>query len=267
MIPVSVVIPFYCHINQLHRALDSVAVQTKLPCEVIIVNDGGGSELQKLLENLKGAFPRLNISVIEQINNMGASEARNRGWDKAKGEYIAFLDADDAWHPCKLECQYQFMYDHPNVDISGHLYFVADSKPNWDLEVRFPEVKAIRVSLAKMLLVNQFITPSVMIRANYPLRFESSQRYMEDYRMWLTIAANHGVIARIEVPLACIFKAPFGVSGLSSHLWKMECGELKTYITFCKIRPIFLPILPLLLMYSFVKFIRRIYLSSFNKKY
>ncbi|MBU3584099.1 glycosyltransferase family 2 protein [Polynucleobacter sp. 15G-AUS-farblos] len=267
MIPVSVVIPFYCHINQLRRALDSVAAQTILPCEVIIVNDGGGSELQKLLENLKDKFPLLKILVIELSSNMGASEARNQGWNHAKGEYIAFLDADDSWHPYKLAFQYQYMQDHPSVDISGHQYFVAQSQPNWNLDIRFSEVMQIGISLARMLVVNQFITPSVMIRANYPLRFESSQRYMEDYRMWLTIAANKGVISRIEAPLACIYKAPFGASGLSSHLWKMEWGEIKTYIALCKIRPIFFLILPLLLIYSCVKFLRRIYLSFIHKNH
>src|SRR5574340_1082572 len=114
--PVSVVIPCYCCSETIGRALVSIASQTMLPQEVILVEDAspdGGETLGKL-RHLAGEYGETFIvKVIALKENCGAGSARNRGWEAAGQPYIAFLDADDAWHPKKIELQYSWMCEHP----------------------------------------------------------------------------------------------------------------------------------------------------------
>ncbi|WFU50228.1 glycosyltransferase family 2 protein [Sinorhizobium terangae] len=100
------VIPTYNRTSLLRRALNSVAQQTHLPAEVIIVDDCSESAV---LEDVKSIIldfsPRINIRLIVNNRNSGANHARNKGIFAATNRYIAFLDSDDLWFPEKLERQ------------------------------------------------------------------------------------------------------------------------------------------------------------------
>ncbi len=96
---VSVVIPTYNYARFLPQAIDSALVQTHPPLEVIVVDDGSTDETPRVLAGYGD-----RIRVIRQANG-GAGAARNTGIAAARGEYIAFLDADDVWLPRKLELQ------------------------------------------------------------------------------------------------------------------------------------------------------------------
>lgn len=105
---ISVVIPLYNKEKQIAKTLQTVLNQTYQDFEIVIVNDGStdGSvdEVKKFLN------PR--IRLINQKNG-GVSAARNRGIEEAKGEYIAFLDADDLWDIDHLEVLYQLILAYP----------------------------------------------------------------------------------------------------------------------------------------------------------
>ncbi len=109
---VSVIIPVYNSGKEAFRAVRFVLQQTLLPREVILVDDCSPNReetrywLSKIVENFSAYF---NITVLYQKNNVGPGDARNAGWNIAKGKYIAFLDSDDIWHPQKIEIQYNFM--------------------------------------------------------------------------------------------------------------------------------------------------------------
>jgi glycosyltransferase involved in cell wall biosynthesis len=95
---ISVVIPLYNNTLQVRRAVDSVLRQTVHAAEVIVVNDGstdGGEKIVRALSDKR-------ICIIDQ-ENKGVSAARNSGAAEAKGELVAFLDADDEWKPEFLE--------------------------------------------------------------------------------------------------------------------------------------------------------------------
>jgi glycosyltransferase involved in cell wall biosynthesis len=99
---VSVVIPTYNRVGTVPRAIESVLAQTVSDLEVIVVDDGSSDETGKVLGELFGD----RIRYFAQVNR-GASVARNKGVEEARGEWIAFLDSDDLWEKEKLEWQFK----------------------------------------------------------------------------------------------------------------------------------------------------------------
>lgn len=105
---VSVVLPTRNRFNQLRRALASLEQQTYRHFETWVVDDASADETADLLrtENLRRCFPGLSrLFVLTNDQPCGAAASRNRALRKARGEYIAFLDDDDAWLPEYLEWQ------------------------------------------------------------------------------------------------------------------------------------------------------------------
>jgi len=94
---VSVVIPTFNRGPRIQATLDSVIAQTLAPLEIVVVDDGSTDGTSDWIEEHFGDAVR----VVRQKNG-GVARARNRGWREAKGEWIAFLDHDDLFHPDKL---------------------------------------------------------------------------------------------------------------------------------------------------------------------
>ncbi len=109
---ISVVIPAYNAMNYLPETLDNLLRQTYDDFEVIIVNDGSSDRIEQWFSQLQDR----RIHLISQ-ENKGLAEARNTGIFNAKGEYLAFLDADDLWEPTKLEKQLCVLEENPEVGL------------------------------------------------------------------------------------------------------------------------------------------------------
>ncbi len=254
-VPVSVVIPCYGCASTIGRAVASVWEQTVLPLEVILVNDGQ-AELESTLESLSRDYPEGWIRVLSLTENLGASAARNLGWDEARADYIAFLDADDSWHPLKIELQFAYMRQHPEVVLCGHGHKVIE-EAQVTPEEHPGEPVARNITCRALLFKNRFVTPSVMVDRGVDYRFDSGKRYMEDHLLWLQIACDGMGVARLESRLAYIYKPQFGAAGLSGNLLLMEKGELANYIRLWRQQRIPWYYLMLLIPYSLMKFVRR----------
>ena len=252
---VSVVIPCYRCAGTIERAVRSVAAQTRRPAELLLVDDGSPDETGKVLEQLRDRYGADWIQVIRLPKNVGSASARNAGWDVATQPYLAFLDSDDAWHPRKIEIQHAWMEAHPDVIASGHGAMQIGSESEMRSDPGDGEAQA--VSRRTLLASNQFITPSVMLRTRIAERFEPGKRHMEDYLLWLEIAADGGRIARLPQVLAYTFKAPFGEGGLSAQAWSMERGELAVFATLWRKGHIGAGTMALLSVFSLLKFLRR----------
>jgi len=223
------VIPCYRCVATIERAVQSVLAQTVLPAEIILVDDFSDDAGQTLavLHDMQRLDASLPIRLIAMSQNGGPGTARNAAWDVSVQKYIAFLDADDSWHPKKLEVQWGWMSRHPDVVLSGHGSSIIQE------HVAVPEIATEFVAQAirfnRLLWKNWFSTRSVMLLRDIPLRFTPGKRYAEDFLLWLKIAAQPLETWYIPLDLAFSFKQDFGESGLTADMWKFEVGELDCY--------------------------------------
>jgi GT2 family glycosyltransferase len=108
---VSVVIPTYNRRDVVRRAIESALAQTYPPIEIIVIDDGSTDDTQAVLADY-GA----RIRLIRQPN-AGVCAARNRGIDAAGGDFVAFLDSDDAWEPWKIASQMAAFAAEPSLVV------------------------------------------------------------------------------------------------------------------------------------------------------
>ena len=112
---VSVVVPTYNRAQSTIVAIESVLAQTYPHFEIIVVDDGSTDDSGDAIQQfIKQRTNRGNAISYFCQPNQGPSAARNSGVTRARGEYIAFLDSDDAWLPEKLEWQVQALEQFRN---------------------------------------------------------------------------------------------------------------------------------------------------------
>lgn len=228
LLPVSVVIPAYNAGGTLPRAIESIAYQTILPAEVIIVDDASTDNTHEVVERLCAVHKQLSIKFLRLPTNSGPGTARNTGWNLAQQEFLAFLDSDDSWHPQKLEIQHRWMCKNQETVISGHPCQVRQNQSSFELlDDTYPDsLSYTKLALRSFLFGNQLSTPSVMLRRKIPERFLEGKRCSEDYLLWTQIIVAHGPAGFIDIPLAFLHKPTYGASGLSGNLWEMQQGEI-----------------------------------------
>lgn len=110
---ISVIIPVLNGERYLEETIRSVFAQTYPPCEIIVVDDGSRDGSAEIVRRMSGPVP---LSYNRQ-QHQGQSAARNAGVALARGDWIAFLDQDDVWHPEKLAVQVECMQGHPEVSF------------------------------------------------------------------------------------------------------------------------------------------------------
>ncbi|MFA3790732.1 glycosyltransferase family 2 protein [Aliiglaciecola sp. SL4] len=159
---VSVIIPAYNASALIKPTLESVVNSTLTDFEVIVIDDGSSDNTFEVASNID---PR--IQVIRQ-KNAGMSASRNKGIELSKGEFIALLDADDIWHPQKLEFQVNALNSNSQFDFCFTEFTSWHGENNQDFSVS-KRSASIEPSLTgwiyhKMLLTNWALPSSVMFR-------------------------------------------------------------------------------------------------------
>lgn len=182
---VSVIIPSYNRAHLLPRCVNSVISQEYAPSEIIVVDDGSTDSTRSLLQ---GDYP--DVKVIAQ-ENKGVSAARNAGIGAATGDWLAFLDSDDAWLPGKLGRQVQAVEASPggNIVHTDEIWIRNGRRVN-------PRRKHRKYggSIFRYCLPLCVISPSsVMIHRRVFDRvglFDETLPVCEDYDLWLRICAR-----------------------------------------------------------------------------
>lgn len=261
-VPVTAVVPCYRCAATVRRAVASIAGQVSRPAQVILVDDCSNDGTLEVLRDVQGTLGEHWVTVVALDENRGAGSARNAGWNAASGDYVAFLDADDVWHPRKLEIQYAFMRSRPDIVLSGHAH--ARITDGASLGRPLADSGHRMISLAQLLLSNRFVTPSAMVRRDIAHRFLEGARHMEDHLLWLEIASSGAPVARLNETLAFVYKPQFGASGLSANLADMEKAELGNYRLLKERGAISATAMRILQGYSLAKFARRLLIAAFR---
>lgn len=244
---VSIVIPCFNSQATIRKVLESVVNQTYKDYEIIIVDDGSSDNTKSVIEIF---FKDKNIKhkyIYQQ--NSGPSSARNKGVKNSIGEYVAFLDSDDEWHPQKLELTVKILEDE-RVDILGHGYTFIN---NFDKE--YLSINIDKITFYRLLLKNFAVTPSIIIRRSKFQFFDETMRYTEDHELWLRMSVSNTVYY-LDLPLVLLGRKPLTNGGLSANKWAMRKGEMKMYCKATKYKNILFFVLPFLILFSLVKHAR-----------
>lgn len=255
---VTVIVPCYRCADTIERAVESISKQTLMPYEVILVDDCSCDGTLEILYKLQAQYGDEWIKVISLATNSGPGSARNVGWDLSKQDYVAFLDADDTWHPQKIEIQYEWMLDNEDVVISGHDFsYLKDITEKYDV-YDLNSLEFCEVSKYKLLFKNVFSTPSIILKKSIAMRFPERTKYCEDYHLWTHIAFCGYKCFKVNIPLAYLYKPPYGSAGLSADLWGMEKGELDVYKSLLNKKLINKFQYLFFLSFSLMKFVKRL---------
>jgi glycosyltransferase involved in cell wall biosynthesis len=176
---VSVVIPSYNYGRFVTEAVDSAINQTYRPLEVIVVDDGSTDDTRQRLA------PYLDrIRYVYQANK-GLSAARNTGIRHAQGQWVAFLDADDVWHPDKIGVQLGVAGIDATVGLVG-------SPPCTDMPTALPDHPATRALGVRDFLFGVPIAPSAVLVRRKALElvggFDETLSSVEDRDIWLRLS-------------------------------------------------------------------------------
>lgn len=252
---VSVIIPCFKCMGTIDRALNSIKEQAFKPLEVILIEDcSADGTLEYLTETKKKYSDFFEITVLALEKNVGAGGARNFGLQQAKGKYIAFLDADDFWHPQKLQIIISTMEER-NIKIMGHAHTLYENCNDTFLQKDLSNnLKSI--SFYFQALSNFAVTPSVVIRRDIIELFNEKMRYAEDHELFTRLAYKNGLFF-LDIPLVTLGRTPLSPGGLSQHRWKMRKGELYMYFQFYTLSKKMIFVIPVFMMFSLLKHIRR----------
>ncbi|HIC32028.1 MAG TPA: glycosyltransferase family 2 protein [Flavobacteriaceae bacterium] len=184
---VSIITPMYNSEKFILKTIGSVVNQTYTNWELILIDDRSTDNTIKIVEDFKSKYA--NIKLLQNDTNLGAAKSRNKAILEAKGDYIAFLDADDLWKPNKLDLQIQFMQTH-NCDVSFSSYEQIDEngKPLYKLVQALP-----KLTYNKYLKTNYIGNLTGMYNAKTLGKITSPDlRKRQDWLLWLAAVKKSG---------------------------------------------------------------------------
>lgn len=196
---ISVVMSVYNGELYLDKAIQSILTQTYKDFEFIIINDGSIDKSLEIIEKYMSKDERI---VLISRENKGLIVSLNEGIEKAKGKYIARMDADDISLPERFEEQVKFMEDNPDIGICGTWVEVFGKNMKntvWKLSCSNKRLKA------ELLFSSCFAHPSVMIKKRLfidnNLFYDNFFLHVEDFELWskLSFVTNFATINKILI--------------------------------------------------------------------
>lgn len=184
---ISVVMSVYNADKYLDEAIRSILNQTYKNFEFIIINDGSMDTSLEIIKNYKEQDERI---VLVTRENRGLIASLNEGIEKAKGKYIARMDADDISLPNRFEEQVKFMEENLQIGICGscvEMFGDSVKKKQWKLSISSERLKA------ELLFSSCFAHPSIMIRRDLlvsnNLFYDKNFLHAEDFELWTRLSS------------------------------------------------------------------------------
>ncbi len=232
---VSVVIPVHNGEKYLAQAIESVLPQTFRDFELLIVDDGSTDGSRAIMDRYARRDAR--IRILYQVNR-GVSAAGNLGFEKARGEWVARLDADDLFLPDKLQRQIAFIRQHPDVRIVGTLgYFINHAGRVIGLvstdgpftRAQFEKMAARREPVFFVHSSTLMHRETVLAEGGYREQFVQA----EDVDLWLRMAEKGHLLLKMPDPLLLYrlhgesLTMKRNAEQKQCHRWVMACAEAR----------------------------------------
>ncbi|KOP28150.1 glycosyl transferase family A [Hapalosiphon sp. MRB220] len=223
---ISVIIPAYNSEKTICQTIESVLKQTLNDFELIIINDGSTDSTLEVI--LKFQDSRIKVFSFE---NAGGNVSRNRGLERATGEFVSFLDADDLWTPNKLESQLHALQINPQAAVAYSWTDYIDEQGKFILSGTHITANG---NVYEQLIVSNFLengsNPLIHREALVQLGgFDEELPAAQDWDMWLRLAQNFDFIA---VPCVQILYR-ISANSLSTNLARQEKASLKVLDKVC----------------------------------
>lgn len=245
---ISVVIPLYNKAPWVKRCIDSIVSQSYQELEILVVNDGSTDNSVEVVKKIEDS----RIRVIDKPNG-GVSSARNRGIDEAKGEFIAFLDADDMWMPRHIEALLKGFQDHSNASIiSNRLNDRMNGQGTQNENAHDEPFKFIQFDYLFELSENRFpihIGSSMYRKSTidtHTIKFYEHVHLGEDVNFMIRVSrfgpcllSNYtGMVYFHDDDASAMHKksnnvilTPLFFEGLSQEVWSQkECGHIQKFL-------------------------------------
>ena len=203
---VSIIIPACNAFGTIEECLESVAAQTFRDYEVIVIDDASRDNTVETVTDWINGRQKENWQVIQNDVNAGPARARNRGISSAQGQWIAFLDADDAWLPEKLDVQMNAAANRPEIEMWCGASVRLGSGENAGVKEAYCESGDFRVkeiTSAELAVSNPVVTSTVLVKKNALNEaglFNEQFKGPEDYDLWIRLSVKNR-IAKICKPL------------------------------------------------------------------
>jgi glycosyltransferase involved in cell wall biosynthesis len=192
---ISAVIPAFQAERTIARALASVRAQSCIVDEILIVDDGSSDQTVAVAHEAAGDDSRVQVLCLG--HNQGPSVARNRGLQRARNTLVAFLDADDVWHPQHLARVSETLAQHPNAAVAS-AHCRQSRRPNEPLDGSVRRYGAV-----DLLEFNPITQSSAIVRREKALAvggYAEDRRFAEDMEFWSRLlgAADEAVVLQEE---------------------------------------------------------------------
>lgn len=187
---ISLIVPAYNAERYIAETIRSVLDQTYEKWELIVVNDGSTDATSQIVSS----FGDQRIHLIEQANG-GVGSARNAGLDKAKGDYITFLDADDVLPPESLKSRVDYLQTHPEVGLVDGQIVVKDEHLSKTLRIYQPYYTGRLLPRLLALDSRVFFNVCYMFRRELlnDIRFKAGMTHVEDLLFYMELSDAHSV--------------------------------------------------------------------------
>lgn len=211
-VEISVIMSAYNASKYLKEAIDSILTQTFTNFEFIIINDGSVDST----ENIIHAYIDNRIVYIRNETNLGLIQSLNKGLERARGKYIARMDADDIAIAERLQEQHRVFLADETVLVTGTDYYVLrDGKLTLETAVNDSDYQK-----TVLLFATCFAHPTVMMKNIFKetgIRYNPDFYHTEDYRLW-TEFSLYGKFYHINKPLLKYRSHPAQISSENRKL-------------------------------------------------
>lgn len=216
---ISVIMPVYNQGNYVQEAIESILRQTFSEFEFIIINDGSTDDSDEKIM----LYEDERVIYIRNKDNIGNYRSRNIGIEKAKGQYIAVMDADDIALPTRLEKQLLYLQSNEDVSAIGTAFMFSDTKQQWTHPT---DAEVVRTTLLER---NCFMHASLMVRSDVLRQldgYNEQYEYAADYDLLCRIALN-GKILNIPDILMIYRRHSEQISNKYARLQKMCADQIR----------------------------------------